>query len=234
MPSWGVHLSIAKKVSEKYKVDSNMFYFASLAPDIDYGSNWNRVVAHFYTDKKYDEFKEEYIIDHELFLHKYRSDIKNSFVLGYYVHLLTDYYFNTYFFKKYWIADENKNVIGIRNKDGENIICSLEDRKNYKHKDFDSFSKYLSKKDKIKDLYYDENILISSKIINQYLYTKDAIKRRMEYVNNDLRKINSYSFKEKLCGLSYKIITQKECVELYDKTLDFIYSKLDEIGVEKI
>ena len=33
MLRWGVHLSIAKKVSEKYKEDRNKFYFASLAID---------------------------------------------------------------------------------------------------------------------------------------------------------------------------------------------------------
>ncbi len=52
MPSWSIHLAIAKKVSDKLKIDKDLFSFGSLIPDTDKDCKLGRYEAHYYNKRK--------------------------------------------------------------------------------------------------------------------------------------------------------------------------------------
>ena len=35
MPSWSIHLMVAKKVNKKLKLNQGLFYYGNLIPDVD-------------------------------------------------------------------------------------------------------------------------------------------------------------------------------------------------------
>ena len=48
MPSWSVHLAVAKEVNKKLNLNKDLFYYGNLIPDVDKGTIINRYTAHFY------------------------------------------------------------------------------------------------------------------------------------------------------------------------------------------
>ena len=51
MPSWSVHLAIAKKVNKKLKLNDDLFLYGNLIPDVDKGTTITRYEAHYYNEK---------------------------------------------------------------------------------------------------------------------------------------------------------------------------------------
>jgi len=49
------------------------------------------------------------------FVKKYRNMLSNPVMLGYVIHLLTDRFYNEYFFRHFYVYDQNDNGIGIYN-----------------------------------------------------------------------------------------------------------------------
>ena len=52
MPSWSVHLAIAKRVNKKLKLNDDLFLYGNLIPDVDKGTAITRYEAH-YNEKVY-------------------------------------------------------------------------------------------------------------------------------------------------------------------------------------
>ena len=64
MPSWSIHLAIAKKVSDKLKVDKDLFSFGSLIPDTGKDCKLGRYEAHYYNENlPYANCPKEKMID---------------------------------------------------------------------------------------------------------------------------------------------------------------------------
>ena len=42
MPSWSVHLAVAKEVNKKLNLNKDLFYYGNLIPDVDKGTIINR------------------------------------------------------------------------------------------------------------------------------------------------------------------------------------------------
>lgn len=144
MPSWSVHLAIAKKVSDKLKIDKDLFSFGNLIPDTDKDCKLSRYEAHYYNKKlPYANCPKEKMIDLNHFIKDYKKHLTNTLILGYYAHLLTDYFYNGIVYSKCWVQDENNNIIGIRFKNGKIMKVDIDDKtqqkKKYKHKDFDIY-----------------------------------------------------------------------------------------------
>lgn len=88
MASMVIHLCVAKKINEKLKVDENDLFLGAIAPDISKCLGESKVVSHF--QKTNDNIP---ILSD--FLSKYK--LNNNFLLGYYIHLYTDYIWFKYF-----------------------------------------------------------------------------------------------------------------------------------------
>lgn len=235
MPSWSIHLALAKKVSEKYKLDNNSFYYGNLLPDVDLSLQKNlRYKTHFCENLMYEEYNNEHKIDLDKFKNTYKDNLNNSLIIGYYTHLLADLYFNTYFYKSRFVLDENKNIIGIKNIKNKVLPYSTNLRKKLKHKDFQTFAKYIYKKVGNPKIYY-ESVFENKEILkNEEFLNRDLIMKRIKFLNNKHIKMNKYSLKEKIFGLKFCCLPLEEYQKLFDETYNFICEKLNEIGVERI
>lgn len=109
MASTIIHLAVAKRVNEELKLNEKEFFLGAIAPDIAKIVGLPRSHTHFVTGDNLD------IIDIDYFLSKYKSTLKNTFELGYYVHLLTDIL---------WFEEFIGNYVtehGIRDKEGNEL-----------------------------------------------------------------------------------------------------------------
>ncbi len=106
MPSWGIHLAVANDAVKTLKLeDENAFLFGNVLPDLLCGY----VVEDISKVLLYDEThfcdvaglgnKSPALPNYSELLKKYGKK-DNSIFIGYYLHLLTDYHWNTYAIKK--------------------------------------------------------------------------------------------------------------------------------------
>ncbi len=100
MPSTIIHMAVAKEINSKLKRDNSKFMLGAIAPDLSKEVGLDRNVSHFIDN-------EDGIPNLNLFLNKYKNFLDDDFVLGYYVHLFTDYLWFKYFLTEI----RNKNII---------------------------------------------------------------------------------------------------------------------------
>lgn len=118
MPSHKIHLSIAKEINKKLKLDNDAIMLGSVLPDLtiehDHG------LSHF----QFEDVYPKNLANADEFIKKY-PDMKDDISIGYIIHLLTDKYYNDVYY--------HTNINGI------------EHNKYFKHNLFDSYDNYLLK-----------------------------------------------------------------------------------------
>lgn len=92
MASAIMHICVAKKVNEYLNMNEKMLYLGTIAPDISKQIGESKNKSHF--------LKDEDIPDVNMFYNKYKDYLNNPFEMGYYIHLLTDYYWFKEFIPK--------------------------------------------------------------------------------------------------------------------------------------
>jgi len=108
MASSLIHMCVANEINKVIKKDRTKLLIGSIAPDISKLVNMDRDISHFIKNNEYD-------ID--LFLSKYKNNLSDDFVLGYYIHLYTDY-----LWEKYFMTEVYKKKI-ITKLDGTKVKC---------------------------------------------------------------------------------------------------------------
>ena len=104
MPSWSIHLAIAKEVNKVLNLDADLFYYGNLIPDVDRGTLISRDDAHYYNKNlAFPNCPKEYMIDLEAFLNDYKEQLTNPLILGYYCHLLVDTFYDNEIYSKKWV-----------------------------------------------------------------------------------------------------------------------------------
>ena len=91
MASAVIHMVIAHEINQNIKRDNNKLLIGSIAPDISKFIGEDRAVSHFINEKESD------IPAIDKFLDKYKTYLNDDFVLGYFIHLYTDYLWFKYF-----------------------------------------------------------------------------------------------------------------------------------------
>lgn len=94
MASAVIHLCVATLVSQKTNKRSLELLIGSIAPDIAKYIGENKMKTHF------QDYNND-LPNLKLFLDKYSNYMNDDFVLGYYIHLYTDYLWYKYFMNKY-------------------------------------------------------------------------------------------------------------------------------------
>ena len=122
MASFLIHMCVCNEVNKVIKKDRKKILIGSIAPDIAKLIGISRDITHF---GEYPIFNEEE------FLSKYKQHLNDDFVLGYFIHLYTDYLWNEYFIKEIY---KDGNLIMI---DGKKIKCDKE-LSTYLYQDYDS------------------------------------------------------------------------------------------------
>ena len=106
MASSLIHICVAKEVNKFLNRDESQLLIGSIAPDIAKLINISKDITHFVDEEKN-------IPNLDRFLNKYGSYLNNDFVLGYYIHLYTDYIWFKFFVPS--LIDDNK-IIKLNNK----------------------------------------------------------------------------------------------------------------------
>ena len=112
MASTVIHMAVANEINKVLKRDNNKLLIGSIAPDIAKLIGKPKRISHFIDEPNSD------IPNMDRFLNAYRNNLDDDFVLGYYIHLYTDYLWFKYF------LPEVGNDIYITKLDGTKVRCS--------------------------------------------------------------------------------------------------------------
>ena len=113
MASAIIHIAVAKKLNEQLKMNEKELFLGTIAPDISKHIGQDRKVSHFLYENR--------IPNLNLFLKKYNNSLNIPFIMGYYIHLFTDYLWFKYFFNE--ITNLNTSITLLN---GDTLKCSKE------------------------------------------------------------------------------------------------------------
>ncbi len=91
MASAVIHLAVANEINKTLNRNKSKLLIGSIAPDISKFIGEDKTVSHFIKEK------DSNIPDIERFLKKYKNNLSDDFVMGYFIHLYTDYLWFKYF-----------------------------------------------------------------------------------------------------------------------------------------
>ena len=114
MASSVIHMAVASEINKVIKKDNNKLLIGAIAPDISKHLGETKVKSHFLDSRDTD------IPNIDKFLSKYKEKLNDDFVIGYYIHLYTDYLWFKYFIPE--IYNEDKNM--ITKIDGSTVKCN--------------------------------------------------------------------------------------------------------------
>lgn len=125
MASSLIHLCVANEINKKLNKDKSQILIGSIAPDISKHIGQLRSKSHF---------NDEIGTSHLNFLKKYEKNLNDDFVLGYYIHLYTDYLWERYFITELYKKDL------IRKMNGDIVKCNGSMYKLYIYNDYTSLN----------------------------------------------------------------------------------------------
>ena len=115
MASSVIHMCVANEVNKYLKKDNNKILIGSIAPDISKQIGMTKEKSHF-LDNVNDN-----IPNIDKFLNKYKNYLNDDFVMGYFIHLYTDYlwfkYFMPSFIKKDFIYSIEGNKLYLNEEE---------------------------------------------------------------------------------------------------------------------
>ena len=101
MASSMIHIVVASEINKKINRDRSKILIGTISPDISKLIGQNKVMSHFLDNDKTD------IPNLSRFLAKYAGNLNDDFVLGYYIHLYTDYLWFKYFIPEIYNSDKH-------------------------------------------------------------------------------------------------------------------------------
>ena len=109
MASAVIHLAVANEINKELNRDKSQLLIGAIAPDISKFIGEDKTKSHFLKEL------DSNIPDIESFLNKYKNNLTDDFVMGYFIHLYTDYlwfkYFVTEFYDKPMITKLDGTVV---------------------------------------------------------------------------------------------------------------------------
>lgn len=194
MPSWKVHIEIAKRVNSKLNFkgkDLEEFMFGNILADINNGFIVEDVSVLY--SHKYTHYEDNGGITYINFFNQYKKKIKEPTILGYYIHLYTDYIWNNDYYTKV------EKIVKMHNKTSEEL-------KKIKHNDF----KLYNCKYSINDIHITSinNIVNKSRLISNISINNLDVEKTLEFLKKDNR-----------LNYSYKFYTEGELDELLEYTI---------------
>lgn len=225
MPSWITHLATANKLIDKLEIkDKNSFLFGNIMPDI---LN-NHIVKNTNVHRKYEitHFTDDVVINgikHEFpnpnkFLVEYKDKISNPVICGFYIHLLTDYYWNKTSYEKYF--KNNNGLVELKFVNGTRRKYEYDDAIKIKQTDFRIFTEYLKINNTIDKIVYSDNLLNLSKEIKETPLIEEDIYNTLYEVNNLLNN------EVEQISMNYNLFTQDKLEEYFEQSIEFIIKEM--------
>ena len=222
MPTWNVHLAVAKKIAKELDIkEKDIFMLANLFPDYDKVS---KEITHYLTTKIN---RKENLPNLDRFTNKYKDKFTNPVILGYLTHLLTDYYFNKITYNEHYIYNDNEELIGMKLKNGkEKYAKDVKNLTKIKHSDFKLFGEYLAKNRYISIPKYDSKILDYKKDLKEVDISEEEIIKLTNYLKKNILKHFSVIRKR------YVIYTRKILMEHFDYVIEFILKYITDNNIK--
>jgi hypothetical protein len=104
-------MAVASEINKKLKRNNDRLLIGSIAPDISKHIGETKLKSHFLDSNNTN------IPNMDKFLDKYKNNLDDDFVLGYYIHLYTDYLWFKYFMPEVYDKDM------ITKLDGTKVKC---------------------------------------------------------------------------------------------------------------
>lgn len=218
MPSHKIHMAIAKKVNNVLKLDLDSVMLGSIMPDVCIGRN--HTVSHYQNGK----LGVDGTANPDLFIKKHKKDLNNPVMMGYLIHILTDKFYNTYAFTKWFIYDKDGNDAGLHFKHKDKLLPS-EKVKYYKQREFGLYDKWLLNHGyvpKFSDYKCVDNVVD----LEVAKYDKNSLKDYIKEANNDIYKLNVFS---KLRLYNFKLTSKKELDRQFYLCIDYILEYIKNI-----
>ena len=119
MASAIIHIAVAKEINKDLKMNEKELFLGTIAPDISKQLGESKVKSHILLYVKTD------LPIFDKFLDKYKNNLNNPFIMGYYIHLFTDYLWFKYFIPEITNSSDYINVLS-----GNKIKCTKEEIEN--------------------------------------------------------------------------------------------------------
>lgn len=218
MPSHKIHMAIAKKVNDVLKLDLDSVMLGSIMPDVCIGRN--HTVSHYQNGK----LGVDGTANPDLFIKKHKKDLNNPVMMGYLIHILTDKFYNTYAFTKWFIYDKDGNDAGLHFKHKDKLLPP-EKVKYYKQREFGLYDKWLLNHGyvpKFSDYKCVDNVVD----LEVAKYNKNSLKDYIKEANNDIDKLNVFS---KLRLYNFKLTSKRELDRQFYFCMDYILEYIKNI-----
>lgn len=228
MPSWITHLVTANRLLNKIEIkDKNSFLFGNIMPDIlnnhivkDTNVHRDYHITHFTDDVVINGIKYAFP-NPDKFLLQYKEKMNNPVICGFYVHLLTDYFWNKLSYEKYF-RDHN-GLVEIKFVDGTTEEYEFDSAVKVKQMDFKKFTEYLKNNNSVDSINYSDELLCLSNEIKELPLTKEDIEKTLVEVDKFLNE-------EKVPDeAEYRLFTQEILNEYLEESIDYIIEKLNSI-----
>ena len=227
MPTWPVHLKIAHKLKDKYNLTDD-FIIGNVIPDTMNGyviDNPSNIFHHSVTHYSSSEYKDFLEINIDKFLEENKEKLNNEIILGTYMHLITDYMFNTYTQKNHFEKIDGEIYAVLNDGTIERNIRPME----VKQSDFKIFGdKLINKKEIGERVSITKETLELIKDLNYKVEKEDVLKT--------VDKINEY-VESNPTEEDYRMFTEKEFNDLfnncYEKLEEIIYEITDDKEIKK-
>lgn len=209
MASSVIHMCVASEINKKLNRDTNKILLGSIAPDIAKHLGRAKRESHFsLEDSDYPNM--------EMFLNKYQKHLSNDFVLGYYIHLYTDYLWFKYFMPDFVLNGQ------LYLLDGNKVELNQKEIVKYFYNDYTTLNKCLIEKYKLNTDIFNKKIAKQKNIITEIpMNLLQLIVDKSKSIIEKSKEEKSYVFD----------------LELVDKfisnSVDAIISSLEDIGYIK-
>ena len=189
MPSWKIHLKVANNLKEKLNIyeEKDKFMIGNILPDMYVGhvvknmsKNIEYEVTH-YRIKAIINGGQFFLPDYEMFKNIHIENLSDSVILGYLVHLMTDYFFNKYTFTNSCIIDSTGEVCGIKTKKDEIFNCNRKTMTKMKQEDFAAYSEMINLE--ICNFSYTSDIFDSLEKLQTFKVEKEDMLKVLNYLN---------------------------------------------------
>ena len=182
MASAIIHIAVAKKLNEQLKMNEKELFLGTIAPDISKHIGQDRKISHFLDENR--------IPNLNLFLKKYNNSLNIPFIMGYYIHLFTDYLWFKYFFNE--ITNLNTSITLLN---GDTIKCSKEEINKLIYNDYTNLNILLIEEYNLDlSLFYEEIEIPKVKFTEIPLDKLQIIVDQMGVIIENSKKSFTYSF----------------------------------------
>ena len=148
MASAIIHLAVANELNKVLNREYKPYMIGSIAPDI-----WKQVGEPSKVKSHFKDYEDAEVPNLDRFLDKYRDKLDDDFVLGYYIHLLTDYYWFKYFIPS--IYNEDKSI--MKRLDGTKIYLTDDEAGELIYNDYTNLNvQVIDEYNLVLDLFYEE------------------------------------------------------------------------------